>query len=789
MLREPVPRARFRHAADAAAALRSVDAAPGHPTGVVAVPATLCTHASEDAEPADEAADAVFADGPPVVVPASWRPRRAWSPRPVLASAGAGLHAVRPTPYVARVAERDRLWALLAEAAATGTPRAAAITGPTGVGATRLAHWVATRAAELGIAEIASLDGLGCAGRRIPVVVLDRPDEAGVRRAAAALSMRRAALFLVCGAELPGAERVVLGPLAPLEASALVEQALGLDGELAGRVLAASGGNPRFAVELVGAWLRAGALDAGPSGYRLRAGVNAEVPTALSAQWRDEVDRILPQIGAEAAELAAVLGHEVDAEEWRALAPTADPRPLVAAGIARRTASGLAFQHAMVRAAILEHAARHGRLAAHHRACADLLAPREGVAARAGRHRLASGDPAAAYPLLYAGAVEAVRTGDLREAQALLGDLDGIAAPGEQRVDVWLLRARLRAVEGEIAASAEAAGHALALAQALGPGPRLGRALLLTGQAFHMGGQLASAEAHLERAAAVLEGADRAECLGRLAMVLQDLGRRADRERVHAEAVALARALGEERRVADLLYRLGIFRVREGRLDEAEAALGEARATWRAGGNRMDAARAETELATIARVRGDLPAAETLLRGALEVFDAIGLPLHAAEVLNALGETAREAGDLAAAEAAYRQAMARWHGSTHPERLVPAVNLALTLLARGRSGEALAELDAAAPAIERSMPVLLPYLWGAQLPGLAAAGDAARWDATFGRLSAALPGAGDLGDDSARPLAIAASRAEAAGWPVRAEAVRALSASVRSGAARTGSKG
>jgi len=83
--------------------------------------------------------------------PADWR-----RPGPVasLQLLGAGLHlyGMRSIPLVAREAERDALWAALGRVR-EGRPEAVVLSGPAGVGKSRLARWLCERAHESGAAD------------------------------------------------------------------------------------------------------------------------------------------------------------------------------------------------------------------------------------------------------------------------------------------------------------------------------------------------------------------------------------------------------------------------------------------------------------------------------------------------------------------------------------------------------------------------------------------------------------------------------------------------------------
>lgn len=148
-------RARFRSAAEAARALRGL---PEPPVGaavstapIVAVPDFSATTLVLDADPITvPLPDASDAPGFPGTFPPDWRGGRPVRRADDLIEAGLGLFALRTPRLVGREEERDRLWALLGEAAAAQAPRAAVLRGPEGSGRRALALWLLERARELG---------------------------------------------------------------------------------------------------------------------------------------------------------------------------------------------------------------------------------------------------------------------------------------------------------------------------------------------------------------------------------------------------------------------------------------------------------------------------------------------------------------------------------------------------------------------------------------------------------------------------------------------------------------
>ena len=88
----------------------------------------------------------------PAPLPARWIPS---SRRADLPGTGLGLVGMRQAPLVGRGALQERLWGLLAEVHRTQTTRVIVVSGASGVGKSKLAEWLCTRAHEVGGAEFA----------------------------------------------------------------------------------------------------------------------------------------------------------------------------------------------------------------------------------------------------------------------------------------------------------------------------------------------------------------------------------------------------------------------------------------------------------------------------------------------------------------------------------------------------------------------------------------------------------------------------------------------------------
>ncbi len=175
------PRARFRHAADAAWSLLmlgnpeprrelpprmpswhgvEVGAVDQRdiPTSASLDPVTEILserHRPHGGAPEDTVA-AHFPANVLAPLPASWRPSTpSTQDRKVrLLGAGLGLWGVRTIPFVGREAERDLLWDALGAVRRTGRARAVVVRGAAGAGKTRLTQWASRRAAEVGAATV-----------------------------------------------------------------------------------------------------------------------------------------------------------------------------------------------------------------------------------------------------------------------------------------------------------------------------------------------------------------------------------------------------------------------------------------------------------------------------------------------------------------------------------------------------------------------------------------------------------------------------------------------------------
>jgi eukaryotic-like serine/threonine-protein kinase len=189
------PGARPRSAAQAAAALNGLGPPqPGVPMAADAVSSLATTYAVSmflDAEPGEGEPPASMGPAPRVALPfpADWR-AHADHTATRIEGVGLGLFGLREHPLVGRAAERDQLWEALRATVHTNTSRVVRIMGPSGVGKTRTARWLAERATELGVS-----DALQVNLSRGPEALVELVDTAtrcsGLARPHAALRLQR----------------------------------------------------------------------------------------------------------------------------------------------------------------------------------------------------------------------------------------------------------------------------------------------------------------------------------------------------------------------------------------------------------------------------------------------------------------------------------------------------------------------------------------------------------------------------------------------------------------------
>ena len=445
-------------------------------------------------------------------------------------------------------------------------------------------------------------------------------------------------------------ERIMVGPLPVADQPELISRLLYLDGPLVGQVAKRTAGNPLFAVQLIGDWVQRGILVAGPRGFQLQSGVELDLPADLHEVWQERIDQMLEgrtEDDAIALELAATLGHDVDAQEWAwvcALVRLDVDRHLAESLVHRGLAVnhpegpevGWSFSHGMLRESIELRARRLGRLARHHKACAAMLEsrPRPGFPARLGRHLLGAGDPDGALEPLLEGAEDRFRTGDNWEASALatevLSALEGLAlADSDPRTGrAWHLASRLARRRGEIEEALTMARRVEDAARSQQQSHLLADVLQLLGSILMDLGNIQEAVDQLDEGLALALALDDREHAARLRVqLLYVLTSAGEMERAEAhglQALVDARNLDDPALLGLVLHRMGRLCTATGKLDEATVYLDEAAAPVERTGDRYAMATLVNTVGELARAKGDVAQAEAEYRDALQRYRALG---------------------------------------------------------------------------------------------------------------------------------------------------------------------
>ncbi|MCB9745417.1 MAG: protein kinase [Alphaproteobacteria bacterium] len=448
-----------------------------------------------------------------------------------------------------------------------------------------------------------------------------------------------------------GAQRVPVGPLEPGHRAELIRGLIGLEGELARRLEERTEGNPLFIVQLVGEWVQRGLLEPGQQGFRIREGAAAELPDDLHEVLQARVQRVLASHGpreAQALELAAVLGMDIDPDEWGEACHVAGawPSPALVNDLLRQglvesdpggPQFGWSFVHGLLRESLERAARESGRAQAWHRACAEMLQGRTAHDPRAwmrlGEHLLAVGDHEAALAPLAKGAWRAVVDSEYLRAERALclreQAVEALALPHSDRrpCEGWLMHARVARRRGEHAASARHAVRAESVARTQGWRDLHCQALRERARlADHLGDRL-EAMGHLEEAvelAAELSPLTRAWCQRDLGLLLVEAEAHQAAHALLAEAEEVFADAGEVFGQANVLQALAEIAERQGDPDTAEALRELAEVDYRRSLERQEPAHSWVGLADLAHAKGELREAAKLYDRALSRFAAIG---------------------------------------------------------------------------------------------------------------------------------------------------------------------
>jgi len=284
-------------------------------------------------------------------------------------------------------------------------------------------------------------------------------------------------------------------------------------------------------------------------------------------------------------------------------------------------------------------------------------------------------------------------------------------------------------------------------------------------------GHLREGRAMLDQALALPgdpPAACRARALVRSAWAASQLGDQEAAAAVGRRALAVARALGDAKEIAFALVVLGCVAMGDGDLDRAERLHEEALATARAGGDPAGGAMFLNNLGLIALFRGDHARAASLYEEHLTAARAAGWDHTEGVVLNNLAQLAREQGDLGRAARLDLEALDLGYQRRDPALQAVAIETAASVAGAAGMAERAARLLAAAEALrERAGAPLLRIIQteherdlALARRGLTEAAFAAAWAA--GR---ALPAEEVLGEAETALVALATGAAPESASP------------------------
>ena len=462
--------------------------------------------------------------------------------------------------------------------------------------------------------------------------------------------------------------KLAILPLAASDRKALVQELLGLEGELGRRVEERTCGNPLFAVQLVGDWVYRGVLEVGDRGFKLRKGEQAILPDDLYHVWTTRIEQLLfglPKAASVALQVAAIIGGEVNPIEWEFACGELDldiPDVLVKKLFDQRLAipssGGWIFAHGILRETLQRRASESGRFIELNIACAQMLrnlypSDQRGVAERIGNHLAKAGSPEEAIELLLRGARERRESSEFREAHDILARRDelmgqsGIPESDPRWGEGWVLKSWVFSNQGKLSRAWEYSERAEIDARTHGWEKILPQAQLGMGVAAR----------------------DRGE-IGKAKQLTQD-------------ALKGYSALGNRMGVAHGLQGLGVIHWYEGKLTKAESLIKRAMELHELIENPFGVAQCALRLSEVTARHAKLQKSEQYALEALKISRELSERLSEANCINALGDVARFRNELKTARKLYLKAVNLFEHIGSTSVLYAKLNLGLTALTNG----------------------------------------------------------------------------------------------------------
>jgi predicted ATPase/predicted Ser/Thr protein kinase len=162
----------------------------------------------------------------------------------------------------------------------------------------------------------------------------------------------------------------------------------------------------------------------------------------------------------------------------------------------------------------------------------------------------------------------------------------------------------------------------------------------------------------LKLASAAAPTKARARALFAAGVLAGEQGDYASADALTRESLEIAGRLDDKQGVAVSLNALAVYVRDQGDLEAAHALFEQGIVLWRELGDPKAVARALSNIASVVKLQGDFPRARSLYAECLSIFQGLGDRTGVAWSLNSQGDVARDQGDFAAAQTLYRQSLA-----------------------------------------------------------------------------------------------------------------------------------
>jgi serine/threonine protein kinase/tetratricopeptide (TPR) repeat protein len=433
-------------------------------------------------------------------------------------------------------------------------------------------------------------------------------------------------------------------PLPQLDRHRLVREMLGLEEDLAEMVESRTGGNPHFAVQLVGEWVERNLLTPGDHGFKLRTGKFPPVPEDLAAVWKNRLDRALKGVeDSRPLQLAAVLGLEVNHENWQQACKVMGMEASLGLrdrllnkhlAVLDRREGHWRFAHSLVAEALIRRAEQSGELTHLHSAAANMLSARDEIShGELGRHLYGANRLEEAAHHLWEGARLAHKAVRNNRAWALIGQQQeclqrlGVPQNDLRWADTWLTKGRIRRSQSRASAARKFLHKVLEIAD------NSERGRILQAWTYRSLGELARLEAnnkrgmqlHKKALAYSPKGSDiHAKTLGSIGFLSGTLGNQDQAMDFLKKAQEQALESGDKAVQMDVSMQHCAMLQLFGKHDEAQKILLSLRKAFLSEGRRHPLARCANDLGEIARHKGNVKEAEHYYHEALASFEAVG---------------------------------------------------------------------------------------------------------------------------------------------------------------------